>query len=863
MSKLSSTNEELFLEWLRKKVPQKQVSDCYMYCLEIESLLKKKHWIRSSFFEIDSPDIITQTVKLIDEGKNYSSTKKEVFRHIKESLTLYLQFLAEKPKLQSQASIHNPSSSSTSNGIITSQTTSMPRASDSSVLHTSEWIENEKKAFMEWMRANGQVEANVTLYAQAVEKASHLAKQARCIHVEFYNDDANTTEKALSGLRANVKFEALNRSKSYIYTRAIKKYIEYQQEQQIKKATDEKNSKISWTKYEAAILLDACLEIINDESRRTAVTKRVSNDLRQMAINNGLEIDDTYRNINGIHFQMKSMESAFWGKTIVKPSTALFREVTTLYQENRAEYDALLVEARNMISGNTEASNSYANTSTDNQVPNESDITVSLTDTPLPTTPANRSESPWATILREYFPDGYILDDFISQFQASGYWAEKYGESCPLEGADIDTAIRKCGSLRDGRVYPVNKQEGELMVIINSEIQSILATYSVVYAEKVYEKYRNQLSEIAIYSQDVMALQLLKISSGKYRIVDSHIFTKSNSGSQVTLDCEHVLRERGGALSIAEITSTLWFLPYDTVYQALNRNKSILYAGAGEWMLVEHFPMTAENAWIIGNTIDEAFLTRDFLIAEDLMALIKAKHPSISDDISGLPLAAQFNILAYYLSKRFTFSTSIVAPLGTVIGKNTLFAAFAKDHPSFTMEELDTFAAELKTPIYWDALFDSGALRIQKDQFVRIDQIAFDIAAIDDVLSNICDGDYISFANIPTGMLTLLPSCGTQWNEYLLFSYVRNISHTFFACYNSIGKTGCYGAMVRKESAIKDYDQLIEHVLIDTDSWGTDQEALDFIVRNGYQATKKLKGIGDIVQRARKKKRMMGDESHA
>lgn len=866
MAKLGRTNEELFLDWLRNKLPQKQVSECYMCCLEIEPLLKKKHWIRSSFFEINSPQVITQTVKLIDEGKHYSSTKKEVFRKIKSSLMLYLQFLADKSKEHPQGSHNDTVSPSKGNDRNESQNSSAEHKNGSSARHTAEWIVNEKNAFMEWLRANGQIESNVMLYAQAVEKATQLAKQAHCRHVEFYNVDLAETERSLSEIRADAKFEALNRSKSFIYTRAIKKYIAFQQQREHQASDDEKIHRISWTKHEAVVLLDACIEIISNESRRTEIIQRVSNELRQMARNNGLEIDDVYRNINGIQFQMKSMESAFWGKTIVKPSTALFREVTELYKENRAGYETLLTEAKNMISGNTEAFASSGSFCADNQISLESSsnrITVSPDDSASTEATVHPSESRWESILREFFPDGYILDDFISQFQASGNWMEKYDEPCPLEGAAIDAAIRKCGSLRDGRVYPVNKQEGELLDIINSEIQSILASYSAVYAEKIYEKYQNQLTEISIYSQDVMASQLLKLSAGNYRIVDSHVFAKPYSGTQVTQDCEQVLRGHGGSLGIAEIASTLWFLPFDTVYQALNRDKNILFAGSGEWMLIEHFPMTPENAWIIGNSIEEAFLTRDFLVAEDLIALIKAKQPSIFEDISGLPLAAQFNILAYYLSKRFTFSTSVVAPLGTAIGKNTLFAAFAKDHSTFSMAELDAFASELKTPVYWDALFDSGVLRIQKDQFIRIDQIMFDVASVDEVLDSICDGDYIAFANIPGGMFALLPSCGTQWNEYLLFSYVRNVSQAFFACYNSIGKTGCYGAMVRRKSAITNYDQLIEQVLIDTDSWITDQDALSLIVRDGYQATKKLKGIGDIVQRARKKKRMMGDESHA
>lgn len=49
------------------------------------------------------------------------------------------------------------------------------------------------------------------------------------------------------------------------------------------------------------------------EKRKDAIL-RVSNALRQMAVNQGMVVDDTYRNVNGITFQMQSMEHAAFGR---------------------------------------------------------------------------------------------------------------------------------------------------------------------------------------------------------------------------------------------------------------------------------------------------------------------------------------------------------------------------------------------------------------------------------------------------------------------------------------------------------------------------------------------------------------------
>lgn len=67
----------------------------------------------------------------------------------------------------------------------------------------------------------------------------------------------------------------------------------------------------SWDKYEAAILLEGLLASMKGELTRSAAIKLVSRDLREMALHRGVEIDEVYRNANGISFQMKSMESAY------------------------------------------------------------------------------------------------------------------------------------------------------------------------------------------------------------------------------------------------------------------------------------------------------------------------------------------------------------------------------------------------------------------------------------------------------------------------------------------------------------------------------------------------------------------------
>lgn len=53
---------------------------------------------------------------------------------------------------------------------------------------------------------------------------------------------------------------------------------------------------------------------------------------------------------------------------------------------------------------------------------------------------------------------------------------------------------------------------------------------------------------------------------------------------------------------------------------------------------------------------------------------------------------------------------------------------------------------------------------------------------------------------------------------------------------------------------INSYSSLIEQVLTDDGTWETPADALDILVKRGYQALRKYKEIDNVVAQARKNK---------
>lgn len=104
-----------------------------------------------------------------------------------------------------------------------------------------------------------------------------------------------------------------------------------------------------WDIYETVILLEGYLETLQGIQSKSQIIKRISADLRRMAVNRGVEIDDVYRNENGVSYQIQSMDSAFKGQKAYVPATKLFTDAVALYRTDNEGYQKILGEAKGMI----------------------------------------------------------------------------------------------------------------------------------------------------------------------------------------------------------------------------------------------------------------------------------------------------------------------------------------------------------------------------------------------------------------------------------------------------------------------------------------------------------------------------------
>ena len=104
-----------------------------------------------------------------------------------------------------------------------------------------------------------------------------------------------------------------------------------------------------WNKYEVALLIECYINVTEKGCNMEDELNRLSIALRQMALNDGFEIDEVYRNLNGMHWQYIRIKSVFESDMRDEKISQLFVEMVELYKNNRAAFQEILREARRLL----------------------------------------------------------------------------------------------------------------------------------------------------------------------------------------------------------------------------------------------------------------------------------------------------------------------------------------------------------------------------------------------------------------------------------------------------------------------------------------------------------------------------------
>lgn len=838
---------------------------------------------------------------------------------------------------------------------------------------------------------------------------------------------------------------------------------------------------VPFTEYEAALLLDAYLKTLSGEKGRMESVRDCSMQLRQMALNAGSEIDDICRNVNGISFQMASMESAYQGHTIMKPATRLFTEIVLLYRNDVARYQQLLKEAKGMASAKIDMDQSDAATTVSfrhinsmafskpvslsyfGEVKPESswkglyvDACKSLLDdypdiftrlkaeslhgsgktwlvdaenlhllavpkqleeglfvetnrnafdlvknlkwlldecsvdyenvvitytnkdgkkeasvpapvttsafqkkqyyrqdkedfyrwlqndqhmaegtcrsyvsairsaehfaeehglasrklytcdptvakatadelfsnaefiqynndqhnrfraaitkllafygsnwspveastprtferSPLQTKETSIDVAPCKAILVEYFPKGYRLESALDMKRMRRYYEELTGKALDLNQAILETAIRNCGIVYDGRLYmPQNMLSDEMRDQILFFIERCFDEgRSAVYYEAVFREFSEKLLDHNIFNADMLKAYLTYYVSDQYYMGRSYLAKEYRDDVDPIDEVRQCLKQYDFPVQVDELCDSLSHITEERIRFILGSNGEFVRNSKGEYFHADSLELTKEELENIAAIIDSTIEEHEFISGNELYDAIQTKYPYTFEKNAVFSVIGWRDALKYKFGDRFSFVGNIVSRAGTSLSMSDVFAEYGKGRQRFSIDELEQFAESIGTTIYFDSLY-TNAIRISHEWFTSKGGAKFSVKETDAVLDRFCDGDYIPLQDVKE--FALFPESSFPWTEYLLEQYVAFYSEKFYLMHSNYNKNCAVGAIVRKTCRFDSFDDLVTDILAHNDVSLQKKKVLDYLAENGYIARRSYTNIETIMINAR------------
>ena len=97
---------------------------------------------------------------------------------------------------------------------------------------------------------------------------------------------------------------------------------------------------------------------------------------------------------------------------------------------------------------------------------------------------------------------------------------------------------------------------------------------------------------------------------------------------------------------------------------------------------------------------------------------------------------------------------------------------------------------------------------------------------------------------------SLFPEAGFPWNSYLLQHYVSDYSEKYKLIHNGFNANSSDGAIVKRDSGISSFDDLIIAALADSEIDLSKASALQYLCDEGYLARRRYSSIEQLLIKA-------------
>ncbi|MDE7310244.1 MAG: hypothetical protein K2N87_01240 [Eubacterium sp.] len=465
--------------------------------------------------------------------------------------------------------------------------------------------------------------------------------------------------------------------------------------------------------------------------------------------------------------------------------------------------------------------------------------TISITD---------QSYEKYTVILRKFFPDG-LRQNIIHIKKFIQCYEEYFIEEIGIGRNELLDCLKSTGVVRDGRIYP--RKSAEQRSLVDEILAEIMRVFqnggTCIYFSMILQHYRQQLGEqLNVYNEEALQALLMECKPDDFNIHNGYISSLAIR-ADASSDVLHFMKNNHEPVTYNDMQSALWYLPMEKIKNALIHIPSIVNVDKETYFYAPNLPISASEQQILIRAMRNEIDQRGFLVGKHLKALIDENCPSTAIDTAFMKDWGLRNIIGYIFRDYFEFNDAIVVEKGQKFSVSDAYQGFCREREKLMLYELEEFSEDVNVSIYWDDVF-SILIRISATEFVRKDKIHFDIVATDEIIDTLCTSDYIPIQDVR--FFLQFPAIEIPWNGFVLECYLKQYSKRFRLDQVSVAKSGYYGVIVRKDSILQNYEQIVIDMLARSTEWNNEKSALELLVSRGYQARRRWNGFSNVIKKA-------------
>lgn len=603
---------------------------------------------------------------------------------------------------------------------------------------------------------------------------------------------------------------------------------------------------IPWNEYEAVLLVEACNKVISGEASKSDVIPELSSRLRGRMLSQGVEISETYRNENGIALQLSAMQYIMTNGEIGLPGgSAIFSRMASLFTEDRPSFDMKLNLAQKIypiVSGQVDG----YQTNTESACPILEDgskdnvVYVQQSDSDRDGSMSKKIVG----VLRSYFSRGFRLNSTIEERRFKQFYENQYSSEFPAT-LQLSMMIPRLGIQHENKVY---LPEFMLAADVRDKIQLYIVSHfessDYIYYDAILDKFSEDIVDSQIFDKETLKayLQYYDVYGWSY---ETFYISKTNSVSvNQDQDIIDFVRMQGGIVTENEILNAFHYMPKDYVVRCVVRNnRTLISCGRGYRFHIDNYRINDIEKNGIREIIQLSIQSAGYLTTSKLARSVQIKYPSVLSDNTEYGIIGFRNVVSNLYEGEFSFYNNLISSMHSRLDTNQVFEDFCKSKATFTIEEVNQLADDLRTLINFDAI-SRYCIRVSESKFVSKDNIVFDVPATDAAIANYCSGEYVTILDINT--FVAFPYCSYRWNNYLLESFVAQYSKQFKLMHSRYNKDNTIGAIVKRTSAFSDYDEILIDAVANSKVPLNENEVLDYLQEKGYIARRRSDFLSKI-----------------